>query len=124
MGKSVHNDVLDGAHNTVLNNCTRITLCSQEPLTFAEANATYMLAQQTVDSLDFTVADGDTSGRKLTLAAQSGVSVTNTGTSNHLALLDVANSKLLRVTTHTAQALTASNTVDIGAHKMEIADPS
>lgn len=124
MGKSVHNDVLDGMLNIIKNNCTRITLCSQEPTTYAEANATYALADVTVDSADFTNADGDVSGRKTTVAAQSGVTVDATGTSNHVALLDVSNSKLLYVTTHTGQALTSGNTVDIGAWDIEVADPS
>lgn len=124
MGKSTHNDVFDAAHNYVKDNCTKITLCSQEPTTFAEANATYALADVTVDSSDFTIADGDVSGRKLTVAAQSGVTVDTSGTSNHVALLDVANSKLLRVTTHTAQALTSGNTADIAAFDFELEDAS
>ena len=124
MAKSVHNDVLDAALNAIKNNCTRITLCSQEPTTYAEGNATYALADVTVDSTDFTVGDGDTSGRKATVGAQSAVTVDSTGTSTHVALLDVANSKLLYVTTHTSQGLTASNTVDIGAFDIEIADPA
>lgn len=124
MGKSVHNDVLDGAHNIIKNNCTRMTLCSQEPTTYTEANATYALADVTMASGDFTVADGDTNGRKVTVAAKSAVPVDATGTSNHVALLDVANSKLLYVTTHTAQALTSGNTANIGSWKVEIADPT
>lgn len=124
MAKSVHDDVLDGALNTIKNNCTRVTLCSQQPTTFTEANATYALADVTVDNTDFTNANGDTSGRKLTVAAQSAVPVDASGTSNHVALLDVANSKLLYVTTHTAQALTSGNTVNIGAWDIEIADPT
>lgn len=124
MGKSVHNDVLDGALDIVKNNCTRLVLCSAEPTNFTEANVTYALADVTVDSSDFTHADGDSSGRKTTVAAQSGVTVDSTGTSTHLACLDVSNSKLLYVTTHTSQALTASNTVDIGPWDIEIADPA
>lgn len=124
MGKVVHDDVLDGALNILKNNCTRVTLCSQEPTSFAEANATYKLADQTVDSTDFTLANGDVSGRKVTVAAQTGVVIDSSGTSNHYALLDVANSKLLYVTTHPGQALTAANTADIGAFDIEIEDPT
>lgn len=124
MGKSVHNDVLDGALNIIKNNCTRMVLCSQEPTTFTEADVTYKLADVTMASGDFTAGDGDTSGRKLTVAAKSAVPVDASGTSNHVALLDVTNSKLLYVTTHTGQALVSGNTVDIGAWDIEIADPS
>lgn len=123
MGKSVHNDVLDAALNLIKNNCTRITLCSAEPTTFAEANATYALADVTVAGTDFTVADGDTSGRKITFGGKSGILVDTSGTSTHVALLDVANSKLLLVTTHASQALTSGNTTDISAFDYELTDP-
>lgn len=124
MGKAVHDDVLDGALNILKNNVTREVLCSQEPTTYTEANATYMLANVTLASGDFTNANGDTSGRKTTVAAKTGITVTNSGTSTHAALLDVTNSKLLYVTTHTSQALTSGNTVNIGSWKVEIADPT
>jgi hypothetical protein len=124
MGKSNHNDVLDAIGQYYINHCDKMVLCSQEPLTFVEANSTYFLAGVAMAAGDQALADGDTSGRKVTTAAKSGVPVTNTGTSNHCALLDTVNSKLLRVTTHTAQALTAGNTVDIGAYKEETADPT
>jgi len=124
MAKSVHDDVLDGAHNIIKNNCTRMTLCSAQPTTYAEGNATYALADVTLASGDFTNADGDTSGRKQTVAAKSGVTVDASGTGTHIALLDVANSKLLRVTTCTSVAVTAGGTVDFPAWKSEIADPT
>ena len=124
MGKSVNNDVLDGAFNIVKNNCTRVTLCSAEPTTYAEGNATYALADVTVDSSDFTIADGDTSGRKVTVAAQSGVTVDTSGTATHIALLDVSGSRLLYVTTTTSQVVTSGNTANLPAFDIEIADPS
>lgn len=124
MAKFCHDDVMDAMLDEILNNCTRVTLCSSEPTTYAEANATYALADVTVDSSDFTKANGDTSGRKVTVGAQSGVTVDTSGTSTHVALLDVANSKLLYVTTHTSQALTSGNTASIGAWDVEVADPS
>lgn len=126
MGKTVHDDVLDGAHNIVKNNATKMTACSAEPTTFAEGNATFALADVAMANGDFTNANGDVSGRKCTVGAKSGVLIDASGTANHIALLDVTNSKLLRVTTCTAQALTAngSNTVNFPAWKFEIADPT
>jgi hypothetical protein len=126
MGKTVHDDVLDGALNIIKNNATRQVACSAEPTTYAEANATYALADVTVASGDFTLANGDTNGRKVTTAAKSGVLIDASGTANHVALLDVTNSKLLYVTTCTSQALTAngSNTVNFPAWDIEIADPT
>lgn len=126
MAKIVHDDVLDGAFNIIKNNCTRQVACSAQPTTYAEGNATYALADVTMASGDFTVADGDTSGRKVTVAAKSGVLIDTSGTVTHVCLLDVANSKLLFVTTCTSQAVTANgtNTVNFPAWDDEIADPS
>jgi hypothetical protein len=124
MAKFVHDDVLDGALNIVKNTCTRMTACSQQPTTFAEANATYALADVTMTSGDFTLADGDVSGRKLTVAQKSGVTVDTDGTATHVALLDVANTKLLYVTTCASQALTSGNTMTFNAWNIEISDPA
>jgi hypothetical protein len=124
MAKSVHDDVLDGALNIVKNNCTRMVLCSAQPTTYTEGNATFALADVTMASGDFTAANGDTSGRKLTVAAKSAVTVDTTGTGNHVCLLDVTNSKLLYVTTCASQAVGSGGTVDFGSWKFEIADPS
>ena len=124
MAKSVHDDVLDGALNIIKNNCTRMVACSTQPTTFTEANATFALADVTMTTTDFTAANGDTSGRKLTVAAKSTVTVDTTGTFAHVALLDVTNSKLLYVTTGTSQALTAANTVNFPAWDIELADPA
>lgn len=124
MGKATHPDVLDGALDVIRNNCTRVTLCSAQPTTYAEANATYMLASATVSSSDFTKANGDTSGRKLTFGGKTGVSVTTGGNGTHLAYLDVTNSKLLDVHTTPTTAVAGGGTVDIGSCKNEIAAPS
>lgn len=122
MAKSVHDDVLDAALDEIATS-TILTLCSQQPTTRTEAVTTYKLADVVVDSGDFGApANGDTSGRKMAVAAQNGVTVDSSGTSNHVALCD--GSRLLYVTTHTGQALTSGNTVNIGAWDVEIADPS
>lgn len=128
MAKACHDDVLDALLNYVADNTKRITVCSQQPTTYAEGNATYKLAD--VDTTegagngDFTIANGDTSGRKLTVAQQADVPVDSTGSATHIALLDVDNSKLLYVTTCTSQTITSGNTVTIPAFDIEVADPS
>lgn len=124
MAKSIHDDVLDAALNLIKNNATRMVACSAQPTTFAEANATYALADVTMAAGDYTVGNGDTSGRKITVAAKTGIPVDATGTVTHVAHLDVANSKLLFVTTTPSQAVGAGGTLDIGSHKYEIADPA
>lgn len=122
MAKSVHNDVLDGAFD-VLDQADLMTVCSQQPTTRTEAVSTYKLADVAVTpDTDFTKADGDTSGRKVTVAAKSSVTVDSSGTATHIALVD--GTRLLYVTTCTSQALTAGNTVNFPAWDVEIADPS
>lgn len=70
---------------------------------------------------DFTKAAGDVSGRKVTVAAKSGISVASSGTAEQIALTTTAGSIVRYVTTCTAQALTAGNTVNIPAWDIEIA---
>ena len=127
MAKLVHDDVLDAALSYIADNCKRITVCSTQPTTYTEANATYALADVTTTEGtgggDFSIGNGDTSGRKLTIAQQATITVDTSGTAAHVALLDVDNSKLLYVTTCTSQALTSGNTVTIPAFDIEIADP-
>lgn len=126
MAKSVHDDVLDSALTLIKNNCTRMTACSAQPTSFADANigGAVFLADVDMAAVDFAVANGDVSGRKITIGQKTGITVDNSGTANHVALLDVPNSRLLYVTTATAQALTAGNSMTIAAWDIEIADPS
>lgn len=123
MAKIVDDSVLDAALNTI-KNATGLTaiLCSQQPTTRTEAVTTYALADVALSASDVTVANGDTSGRKATIAAKSGVTVDATGTGTHLAL--VSSTVLLYVTTTASQGVSSGGTVDIGSWKIEIADPS
>lgn len=122
MAKSVHDDVLDGAFD-VLDQADLMTVCSAEPTTRTEAITTFKLADvaMTPDT-DYTKANGTVSGRKVTVAAKSGVNVDSSGTATHVALVDAT--RLLYVTTCTSQALTSGNTVNFPAWAVEIADPT
>lgn len=125
MAKSVADAVLDAALN-VIATATRMTACNAQPTTYTEGNATFALADVTMAGGDYANANGDTSGRKVTVAAKSGVLIDVSGTATHVALLLVASTALLYVTTCTSQALTAngSNTVNFPAWDIEIADPT
>lgn len=133
MAKRVNPDVLDltlngfktGSGTTGPANL--MTVCSAEPTTFTEGNATFKLADVAMASGDFTLANGDGGGntpRKVTMGAKSTVPVDTTGTATHVALLDTANSKLMEVTTCTSQGLTSGNTVNFPAWKIEIGAPT
>lgn len=123
MGKIVADSILDAALIALKAN-TKMTACSAQPTTFAEANSSFVLADAAVSSADFTIANGDTNGRKVTIGAKSSILIDVTGNANHIALVD--GSSLLYVTTCTSQSLTAnaSNTVNFPAWDIEIADPT
>ena len=126
MAKFTPDAILDKMADYIIANATRLVVCSTQPTTYAEANATFALADVTIDSSDFTKANGDVSGRKVTVAAQNGVLIDTSGTAQHIALLNVAGTELLYVTTTTSQALTANgtNTVNVPAWDIEVADPT
>jgi hypothetical protein len=125
MAKATPDAVLDKPLDEIAT-ATRMIACSAQPTTYTEANATYALADVTMAGGDFTKADGDVSGRKVTVAAKSGVLIDASGTATHVALVRVADSTLLYVTTCTSQVLTAngSNTVNLPAWDIEFADPA
>lgn len=120
MAKFVDDSVLDAALG-IIDNGTRIVVTSAQPANFAGI-AAVLLASTTLAGGDFAIANGDSSGRKVTIAAKNGVSVTASGTATHVCIDN--GTTLLAVTTCTSQALTSGNLVNIPAHKYEIADPT
>lgn len=124
MTKFANDAVMDAALDEIINNANLMTICSVAPTTRAEAVSTYALADQAIDSGDFTKADGDVSGRKATVAAQNGVTVDASGMGTHVAITDA--SRLLHVTElgtvrqNTAQAGGASTiTLDASASAID-----
>ena len=99
---------------TKMGTCTTISVCAGQPTNYANI-ATRMLA--TVGTLSFTLAAGDVSGRKSTVGQKTSVSITNSGTADHVVIDDGTD---YIVTTCTSQALTAGGTVTIPAWKKEI----
>ena len=74
------------------------------------------------DGNDYTIADGDVSGRKVTMAQKTGVTITGSGTALHVVLSLAAVIK--DITTCTSQVLTAAGTVTFPAWDHEVLDPS
>lgn len=122
MAKASPDAVIDAALDYVAA-CDLMIVCSAQPTTYAEATATYDLADVAMAGGDFAKAD-DTSGRKLTMAAKSSVTIDHSGTATHIALCRSADSSLRYVTTCTSQSLTAGGTVDFPAWKINIGDPT
>ena len=126
MGKSINDNVLDAALDYI-KGATQITVCTtNEPTTYAQATSTnnYMLATTTLTTADYSIANGDTSGRKVTVSQQTNVSISKSGTAGHVCLCNTTASELILVTTCNSQSLTTGGTVTIPAFDDEIADPS
>ena len=130
MGKSVNDEVLDAALDHIATS-TSLTVCETEPTTYTEATSNkgvsgYALASVVMTAGDgngdYTIANGDTSGRKISVLQQSGATIDVTGTAQHIALCDADT--LLYVTTCTSQALTSPGTVTCPEWDIEIADPT
>ena len=123
MAKFLPDASIDGMLNWMQLRITGISVCSTQPTTYAEATATYKLADKNgLTSTDLTVTDGDTSGRKLAMVAHSAVTIDTTGTAAHVAWWGSSGSTLLLVTTCTTIALTTGSTVTIPTHDFEIRD--
>lgn len=123
MAKAVPDVVLDAALDEIAT-ATRLVVCSAEPANYAGI-AAVLLASVALTAGDgngdYVVANGDTSGRKLTVAQQADIAITASGTATHVALDDGVS--LQYVTTCTSQALTSGGTVTVPAWDIEIADP-
>lgn len=127
MSKWANDTIMDAALG-VVDDATLICVCSQQPATYAEASSTYKLASTTLTAGagngDFTLADGDSSGRKITISQKSNISIASSGTATHVALCVSGSSTLLYVTTCTSQVLTAGGTVTVPSWRIEISDPT
>lgn len=119
MSKYLSNSVLDPGLQYIKDNCVSMIECSAQPATYNEATVTYALADVTMASGDFTLAN-DTSGRKLTVAAKTGVTVDTPGTAIGVAL--VSTNALLAWDTHASKVLV--DLVDIGSWKINFPQPT
>lgn len=125
---SIHDDVLDKGPNEIKTNATTVTICAGAPTTLSDATTNLgtgtgkKLADVTVDSGDWTIADDPTSGRRITFTQQTGVPVDVAGTADHLAVVD--GSRLLLVIPLSASVVvTGGNTMTINSFTYRIPDP-
>ena len=141
MGKNVHDNVLDAALSYLPTHANRLMVLSAEPTgASAYTNAVtdvdssgFRLASATISASDFTgPANGVTSGRKITVNAQSSMSIDGialTANATHVALVQyhassASSQAVLYTTTCTSQSLTGGNMVNTPAWVIEIRDPS
>ena len=114
--------VLDAALAKLDTEANRLDICSQEPTTYTEATSTYTLGNKTSLSVG-APADRTPNGRKVTVAAITGGSVTATATATHWAIVDTGNSRLLATgALASSQAVTSGNTFTLGTIDIGIPD--
>ena len=123
---SIADRVLDSGLTTLDTEANCIDLTSAESTTFAEATSSQTLGNATSISInapaDRTASGG---GRKVTLAAVSGGTITASGTATHFAISDTTNSRLLVTGALTAsQSVTSGNTFALSSLDIGIPDPS
>jgi hypothetical protein len=105
---------------TKMNTCIHLTICAGQPTNFADI-AARKLATVTFSASSFALAAGDVSGRKATVPQQTAMSITGSGTADHVVVDDGTD---YIVTTCTGQALTSGGTVTAPAWKKEITAPT
>ena len=127
MAKAAPDAVLDKTPTEICT-ATRLCVCAGQPTTYTEAITTFKLADVDLtagDGLgDYVIGNGDTNGRKVRVGAQSAVPIDTSGTADHIALVRVADTTLIFVTTCTSQALTSGGTVDVPVWDVKVADPA
>lgn len=124
MGQSIHPDVLDTALDELIAHADTQVLCSAQPTTFSEASTDFVLAQVSLGPSDFAKIAGNTGGRRLNIAARSGVTVSTTGVGSHIALLDSVQGRVLFVAECPAQSLQAGAALTFGAWQIELTGPA
>lgn len=129
MPKFVSDTLLDAALDALSNNADTYVICEGRPGTYADATTDATsggnaLGETSIGPAAFTKSDGDVSGRKVTVAAQTDIDIDVDGTADHAALVDTATNRLLLVTDGLSQAVTQGSTLDTDAFSQEIADPS
>jgi len=117
----INDEVFDQGLDYADTNGTRIDICSQEPVSYAEATSTYTLGNKTGLNTGAT-QNGASSGRRVIVPAITDGSVTGTATATHWALTD--NSAILVATgaLSSSQAVTSGNTFTLDAISITIAD--
>ena len=116
--------VPDAVIDLLLAGVSTATLMSVTSDVGTPANLTNTLADATMASGDFTIAD-DTSGRKVTIATKTNVPIDGlAGSNNALHVVLSLSGTILDVTTCTSQSLTNGGTVTFPAWTHSVADPT
>jgi hypothetical protein len=107
--------------NTIKINATRMDVCSTLGAMPTYANVTAASLATTTATGDFTLAAGSPSGRQVTVAAKSGISVTVTGTAAEVVLSNGNLTVYFSTTLSASQGLTSlSLSVSRQCHLLDV----
>ena len=125
MTKLCADEVLDEGLEYIQTNCNSMIACSGAPADYASVSGV-ALADVSMSSGDFSIADGSggETGRTLTVAAKSSVTIDTSDTATHIVLVDTSGMLLLYVTTCDSLYLTAAQTVDFPSWDITLRDPT
>jgi len=118
-------NVLDNGLSYIVDNATRLDICSQPPTSYSEAttDGAYSLGYKTGITPD-AIADRTGGGRQVTIPAISDGVVTETDTATHWALTDGVSELIATYTLSSPQGVTDGNTWTLGAFEIGIPDPA
>lgn len=125
-----HDDVYDNGLAYLKANCNKMVLTDGEPSSFANANTNMgtgsgqKVSEVAMATGDFTLANGDTSGRKVACAAKSAQAVVAAGDGEYVAYLDTVASKILHYypIAVARNGLTVADSVNFPVHDYEVRD--
>ena len=122
MADYINDYIFDGGLTLLDTEGDRLDICSTRPTTYTEAITTYSLGNKTSLSIG-APEDGDSSGRKVVVAAFTDGTVTGTNTAAFFAIVDVSAMRLLVTGSLSAsQAVTSGNTFSLPAIDITIPD--
>ncbi len=133
MVKSMSRFAMDAALDYIAARADLMALCAGAPDDAAEAagfvsNGGKALAvvalTEGAGGVDFSLGQGLISGRRVVVSAQTAVPVADTGTADHIALVDTTAGELLAVTELTeTEHISAGEVISVKAFGGEIRDP-
>jgi hypothetical protein len=124
MAKFLDDSVFDAAL-AVADNATTMHVTSSQPANHAGIAAVSLGSVALTAGAgngDYTLGNGDTNGRKLTVATQSISSASASGTATHVCGTD--GTTLLWVATCTSQSITSGNPISVPAFDIELNEPT
>ncbi len=126
---------MNAALQDIIDNTERMFVCTTDIETtgapdyakvvaqLGTGDGTALITGEAIVPADFTISDGDVSGRKAVLKAFPSVAVTQDGGAQCVVLVNDTNTEVLYVASTTVQNLTSGSNVAIPAWSFEFRDP-